>query len=107
MQVLSCSFRMKTCRLPRAASWKPPALDAIDLLERVAIFKGVYFKAARANYEEARPGTLRLMPSQQIIAPLREDYARMEPMFFGEPPPLEDILACLPELEDRINGSNR
>lgn len=83
------------------------ALDAMDLLERVAIFKGVYFKAAWANYEEARPGTLRLMPGQQIIAPLREDYARMESMFFGEPPPFKDILACLPELEQRINGSNR
>ena len=79
------------------------ALDAMDLLERVAVFKGVYFKAAWAKYDEARLGTLRLTPGQQIIRPLTEDYAKMKPMFFKEPPPFEEILARLPELEERVN----
>jgi hypothetical protein len=83
------------------------ALDATDLLERVAVFKGVYFKAAWAKYEEARPGTLRLTPGERIIGPLARDYAEMRPMFFSEPPPFEEILAYLPELERRINSSKR
>ncbi len=83
------------------------ALDDTALLERVAVFKGVYFKAAWAKYDEARPGTLRLLPGERLIRPLTEDYARMQPMFFGEPPPFEEILAHLPGLEDRINESRR
>ena len=83
------------------------ALAATDILERVADFKGVYFKAAWAKYSEARPGTLRLMPSERIIGPLTADYAKMQPMFFSEPPPFEEILAHLPELENRINGTRR
>ncbi len=82
-------------------------IDRLKEVERVAIFKGVYFRAAWAKYEEARPGTLRLMPGPQSIRPLREDYARMAPLFFGEPPRFEDILARLSQLEQRINGSNR
>jgi hypothetical protein len=31
----------------------------------------------------------------------------MRPMFFSEPPPFEQILAHLPELEKRINESKR
>jgi hypothetical protein len=83
------------------------ALREMHLLERVAVFKGVYFKAAWARYGEARPGTLRLMPGERIIGPLGRDYAEMRPMFFSEPPPFEEILAHLPELEDRINKTKR
>jgi len=82
------------------------ALGAMDLLDRVAVFKGVFFKAAWARYDEARPGTLRLIPPQRIVGLLTRDYAEMRPMFFREPPPLEQILAYLPELENRINGTN-
>jgi hypothetical protein len=83
------------------------ALGAIELLERVAVFKAVYFKAGRARYEEARPGTLRLMPGERLIGPLTRDYADMRPMFFGEPPRFEHVLASLSELENRINEIKR
>jgi len=83
------------------------ALDAMDLLERVAVFKGIFFKAAWAKYDQARPGTLRLVPGEQIIGELARDYKAMQPMFFREPPQLEQILARLPELENRINESKR
>jgi len=83
------------------------ALRAIELLDRVAVFKGVYFKAGWARYDEARPGTLRLMPGERLIGPLKRDYAGMRPMFFDEPPPFEQILEGLFELERRINETNR
>jgi len=83
------------------------ALDAMDLLERVADFKRVFFKAGWAKYDEARPGTLRLIPGERLIGPLTRDYAEMQPMFFSDPPPFERILTHLPELENRINESKQ
>jgi hypothetical protein len=67
----------------------------------------IFFKVAWAHYDTARPGTLRLTPNERILGELRRDYLVMRPMFFGEPPPLEQILACLPELEKLINESKR
>jgi len=79
------------------------ALAKMDLLERVAIFKDVYFRAGWARYDEARTGSLRLSPPDRIAAALKEDYRRMRPMFFTDPPPMDEILAHLPTLEAQIN----
>ncbi len=89
-------------QLSHSPVWEQ-ALNAMHLLERVAVFKGVFFKAAWAKYAEARPGTLRLVPDKQIIDALTRDFGAMQPMFFREPPPFEQILARLSELENRIN----
>ena len=83
------------------------ALDAMDLLERVAVFKGIFFKTAWARYDEAWTGMLRLSPAKRNIGPLKRDYDDMRHMFFSEPPRFEQILAHLPELENRINESKR
>ena len=93
-------------RLSQSPVWEQ-ALGAMDLLERVAVFKGVFFKAGWARYDEARAGMLRLSPSERIIGPLKQDYDDMRPMFFRNPPPFGKILAHLPQLENRINESKR
>jgi hypothetical protein len=80
------------------------AMNTIDLLDRVTTHKGVFFKSAWANYATARPGTLRLLPRDQIVSELKRDYAAMQPMFFSEPPGFDTILGQLRELERRING---
>jgi len=41
------------------------------------------------------------------MGPLKQDYRDMQPMFFAEPPPFEQILARLPVLENHINESKR
>lgn len=83
------------------------ALDAIDLLERVAVFKSVFFKAAWAKYGEAGTGALALVPNERTVGDQAQDYLAMQPMFFGEPPQFEQILAPLPELERRINEAKQ
>lgn len=83
------------------------ALATLNLLDRVAAFKRVYFKAASARYEEARPGTLRLIPGEQMAKQLTRDYEDMRHMFFSEPPPFQQILDFLHELETRINEIDR
>lgn len=81
------------------------ALDRPELLDRVARHKDTFYRAGWANYEAARPGTLRLVPGPRLEAALRADYAAMAPMFFGDVPKFDDLLRVLGELEQRINSS--
>ena len=91
-------------RLGQSPIWQR-AMAAIELLDRVAVHKSVFFKMAWAHYDTARPGTLRLTPSDQIVGELRQDYLDMRPMFFRTPPSFEEILSSLPEMEAQINNA--
>lgn len=83
------------------------ALAQVELLEVVARHKKVFFAAAWARYDEAKPGTLRLTPKPERVAELREDYEKMSEMIFGERPAFEDLLARLGEIEATINALAR
>jgi hypothetical protein len=39
------------------------------------------------------------------LSELRADYVAMRPMFLAEPPPFEEVVATLADLEHRINGA--
>jgi hypothetical protein len=93
-------------RLSQGPIWEQ-ALASINLLERVAAFKSVFFKAAWAKYEEARCGTLRLVPAKHTIGVLLRDYEEMQPMFFRDPPTFEVILEHLARIERKINSIDR
>lgn len=47
------------------------ALRCLDLLDRVALFKSVFFKVGWAKYEDARTGHLRLAPPTRVLDQLR------------------------------------
>ncbi|KJC47834.1 hypothetical protein UB31_03570 [Bradyrhizobium sp. LTSP849] len=84
---------------------KAAAAD-FKLLEQVAKHKAVFFRSAWANYDTARPGTLRLMPSEARLRDLRADYRDMAPMMFEDKPlSFDDIIARVQELQDTINAS--
>lgn len=83
------------------------AIAATTLLDRVAIHKSVFFKAAWAHYDSARLGTLCLMPCDEIVDDLKKDYLAMEPMFFKTPPAFSNILSVLSDLENQINHGPR
>lgn len=80
------------------------AIQRLDLLERVAFHKDIYFKAAWARYDLARPGTLRLVPPAERTRELQRDYADMQPMIFGQIPDLETILNRLQDVENAVNA---
>jgi predicted nucleotidyltransferase component of viral defense system len=82
------------------------ALARLDLLEEVVAFKIKFYHSLWAKYEEAKPGSLRLLPPTERIVDLRKDYQNMQPMLFGIIPKFEDILAELRVLEKTINGKN-
>jgi hypothetical protein len=80
------------------------ALEDLELLHKVAEHQAVFFRSSWSRYEEAVPGSLRLVPPEFRRRELEEDYRKMAEMIFGEPPPLEQILSVLGEIERAVNG---
>jgi len=79
------------------------ALDSISLLKHVSEHKSLFFKANWAHYEEAKPGTLRLVPRDNQVNQLKNDYRQMQQMFFEEPPSFERLIEKLRVIEGQIN----
>lgn len=76
----------------------------LRMLDEVVAFKTRFYPSRWANYETARPGTLRLAPRAEQVAELEADYRRMGVMIFGEAPGFSEILRGLGELQARVNG---
>jgi hypothetical protein len=80
------------------------AASDLDLLATVAKHKATFFRASWASYNTARPGTLRLMPSEERLRDLRADYRAMAPMMFDDrPPSFDDTLAAIEQFQKAIN----
>ena len=79
------------------------SLKKIALLKDVSEHKSLFFKANWAHYEEAKPGSLRLVSRDDQISQLKTDYRQMQEMFFEDPPSFESILEKLKIVENKIN----
>lgn len=79
------------------------AVGDMELLQSVVQFKMRFYPQGWARYDLAKPGTLRLIPPEHVLAEIRKDYEEMQIMIYGEVPPLDDILEVLGDLEDEIN----
>ena len=85
----------------------PAAVAAIgshEFRERVVAWKGKFFGSSWANYDLAKPGTFRLVPSAERLPAFQRDYDAMRDMYLSQPVRFDEILAVLAELERRING---
>lgn len=90
-------------RLSRLAI-RESALSNISLLQEVAAFKMRFYRCPWAKYEEAKAGTLKLIPPDHHINELKRDYQAMEAMLFGEIPSFDEIMEGLSALEREVNG---
>lgn len=81
------------------------ALGDLDLLKSVAAHKTVFFRSSAAKYDEAVPGSLKLVPPPSRKKELENDYAKMREMIFGTPPSLDQILAVIADIERQVNAS--
>ncbi|MCI0533692.1 MAG: nucleotidyl transferase AbiEii/AbiGii toxin family protein [Verrucomicrobiales bacterium] len=79
------------------------ATERLDLLERVARHKSLFFRSSWAKFGEAAKGTLKISPRDERVSALREDYTRMQEMFFGEQPEFGAMMAALREWETQFN----
>lgn len=80
------------------------ALAKLDLLGEVVQFKKRFYRCPWAMYDNAKPGSLRLLPPEHGIDGLRRDYRSMRDTLFGTVPEFDEIIAGLAELEKAINS---
>ena len=81
------------------------ALDRHDIRDRVVKWKSQFFGSAWAHYDEAKPGTFRLIPHPKRLSTLRLDYQAMRDMYLAEPLSFDEILKTLAILESDINNT--
>lgn len=79
------------------------ALQDLDLLQDVVLFKRRFYPCSWASYETARAGSMKLIPGAEHLAALRKDYSDMTMMIFGEAPAFGLIVDSLQDLENQIN----
>ncbi len=86
------------------ADVKNEALFDLELLQQVIDFKNKFYPATWAEFDKAKPNTLKLVPPGFRIAELKKDYKAMEHMIFDKYLTFEEILKTLQALEDEINS---
>jgi len=87
------------------ANVKEDALNNFDLLENVVEFKKKFYPRGWAEYDNAKPGTLKLLPPSYRLVGLKKDYAAMSHMIFDKHLEFDEIINILRELEIQINHS--
>lgn len=92
--------------LARAAV-RHEALADLALLDAVVEFKQRFYPSAWANYERAKPGTLKLIPSVERLKEVEKDYQAMQVMIFDKQITFAEVIATLTELEREINSLAR
>lgn len=75
-----------------------------DLLEAVVEFKQRFYPSGWAKYEEAKVGTLKLLPPEFRYDELRKDYTAMQNMIFEKNLSFEEMFETLEVLEREINS---
>lgn len=79
------------------------AVEQLELLNRVAQHKNLFFKTSWARFGEATKGSLRIAPPEHRLKALREDYAKMQQMFFNMAPEFDPMIQSLKEWETKFN----
>ena len=83
---------------------KEKAFADLALLKEVADFKKRFYPRGWAKYDEAKPGTMKLLPPEHSMPILKDDYKKMQNMIYGDAPDWDTILAYLTDLENEINN---
>jgi hypothetical protein len=82
---------------------KNEALADLNLLQNVVEFKQKFYPRTWAKYEEAVPGTLKLLPPEFRLDSLEKDYKAMQNMIFDKYISFDEIIGILENLEKEIN----
>jgi hypothetical protein len=86
------------------SSVKQSAFLALELLDHVVEFKDKFYHSGWANYKDAKPGSMKLLPPRHSIKDLRDDCEKMRTMIYGEYLSFDEILSALRALEKEINS---
>ena len=85
----------------------PGFIEDRELLAKVVRHKKKYFRRGAAIWDEAKPGSLRLMPEGELAKFLEEDWEKMDVMFPGSLPwSFGEMLEKLAAINEKINDLN-
>ena len=73
-------------------------------MKKVVDFKIKFYPRGWAHYEDAKPGTLKLVPPDYRMDELKKDYLNMQQMFFAEVPEFGELMEYIREIENEINS---
>lgn len=63
----------------------------------------MFFNRPDLDLDSAVPGSFALTPHDGMLADLRRDYEAMSGMVFGSIPTVDEVIASIKGLEQRIN----
>lgn len=84
---------------------KERALKDVELLKSVVDFKMTFWRSNIARYDLCVPGTLRLVPPEDAVSLIEQDYESMRHMIFGEALDFDELMLGISQLESEINSS--
>lgn len=79
------------------------AIENSNLREKVRQHKLNFFKLAWKKFDLAVPGTLRIVPYDDLLTALEQDYRSMQGMMLGTAPNFDDLVETLQQLENLLN----
>ena len=83
------------------------ALAQPALFQRVAEHRELFFRFSWVDYSTHKPGTFRLTPPPTHLSAWKADYTDMlGPMFFGNTPSFEEMIAAATMFEDIFNAKS-
>ena len=83
---------------------KEQAFARKELLEKDVTFKQKFYYAKSAHYETATLKEISLIPADHIMDAVKQDYAAMKIMIYGDYPGFETIIEQLKELEMEVHN---
>jgi hypothetical protein len=82
------------------------ALADMNLFNRVAEHREIFFRHSWVDYTTHKPGTFRLEPPAAHLPDWRADFQQMlGPMFFGEVPTFNEMIASAATFATRFNAT--
>lgn len=83
---------------------KAKALANLGMLAAVVEFKQKFYPSVWAQYELAKPPTLKLIPPEARTSELAKDYQAMQTMIFDQLLSFEEVMQTLENLEQEMNA---
>ena len=80
------------------------ALSNIAMLDAVRGHNIIAFPQAWKRFDQAKPGSLRLVPQAELRTVIEDDYGAMEGMVLGEAPKFEWVMDQIEYAEATVNG---
>jgi hypothetical protein len=79
------------------------AVNNLDLLVDVVQHKSIFYKDNRADYPNATPKSIKIVPTAELNNSFKVDYKDMaRSMIIGNPPTYEALIVGLQEIEAKL-----